>query len=90
MDVNKYVDLENIRKEINERTESGDMLNLSIDRAKALRDMAKLYVANDGKGIYSIPTSEFTDTEIILWELFLNAIRFGRRLDNDMIYITEL
>lgn len=53
---------------------AGYMLDLSLTRAAAIRDMAYLYVSGETSK-RSIPNITFSDAECTLWELFAEAFR---------------
>ena len=77
-----YPNYQRLREEFthnaDETRQDGYMLELSVDRAAALLDAAYLYEKTYGMERYCIPNGHFSDAEVALWELFLQAIRAGR------------
>ena len=64
-----------------ETAQNGCMIEVSVERAAALLDAAYLY-ETEGASYRCVPNSNFTDTEVALWEMFLKAIRTGTELQD--------
>ena len=80
------VDIDNLEKRFSGKEKDRHDTEISFSTIKALRDSAFIYVCREKKcakatselmleSKYSVPNGNFSDDEIIIWEMFTNAFR---------------